>query len=207
MKKKNVFIGVAWPYVNGDIHIGHLAGYLLPADIYARFNRFIGNEVLMVSGSDCFGTPITVEADERGVKPAEIVEKYHKKNKELFKFLKIGFDEFGIYTRTDTENHKRVVQDFFVKLLEKGFIFKNTTKQYFSKVENRFLPDRYVEGECPRCGNKQARSDQCDNCGELLNESELLNPKSKLTGSAVMLRPSEHYFFDWPKLQPFLKDY
>lgn len=201
---KKVFIGVAWPYVNGDIHIGHLAGYLLPADIYARFQRFLGNDVLMVSGSDCFGTPITLEAEERKVSPRDIVNEYHQKNLELFKFLDLSFD---IYTKTDTENHKHVVQDFFIKLLEGGYIFKDKTLQYYSEVENRFLPDRYVEGRCPNCGYEAARSDQCDNCARVLEQGELLNPRSKTTGNDVRLKESEHYFLDWPKLQKFLEKY
>ena len=201
---KKIFIGVAWPYVNGDLHIGHLAGYLLPADIFARSQRYLGNDVLMVSGSDCFGTPITIEADKRGVHPKNIVDEYHKKNKELFKFLGISFD---IYTKTDTENHERVVQQFFLKFLEKGLIFKNTTKQYYSPEEKRFLPDRYVEGVCSRCGHKDARSDQCENCGAVLDQGELIEPRSKNSGSSVELHNTEHYFLDWPKLESFLKKY
>jgi methionyl-tRNA synthetase len=203
-KRRKVFIGVAWPYVNGDIHIGHLAGYLLPADIFARFQRLLGNDVLMVSGSDCFGTPITLEADKRGLSPRAIVNKYHPQNLKLFRNLKISFD---IYTKTATANHKKIAQDFFLTLLKKGFIFKDKTYQFYSPEEKRFLPDRYVEGACPFCQYPAARSDQCDNCGRLLNEKELLNPKSILTGLSVELRETEHYFLDWPKIQPFLEKY
>ena len=195
---------MAWPYVNGDIHIGHLVGYLLPADIFARFHRFRGNDVLMVSGSDCFGTPITVEADKRKIKPQDIVNEYHAKNVALFKKLGLTFDN---YTKTDTENHKKIVQDFFLKLLEKDLIFKKTTKQYYSTEEKRFLPDRYVEGVCPHCGYAESRSDQCDKCGAVINEGELKNPKSKLSGGEVVLKPTEHYFLDWQKLQKFLEKY
>lgn len=202
--KRKVFIGVAWPYVNGDIHIGHLAGYLLPADIYARFNRFIGNEVLMVSGSDCFGTPVTLEAEERRTTAKKIADEYHKKNLKLFEILNLTFDT---YTRTDTENHAKIAQDFFLKFLRDGLIFKDKTLQYFSPEEKKFLPDRYVEGECLRCGYEFARSDQCDNCGAILNESELKNPRSKISGKPVEFKETEHYFFDWPKLQNFLENY
>ncbi|KKW15503.1 MAG: Methionyl-tRNA synthetase [Candidatus Jorgensenbacteria bacterium GW2011_GWB1_50_10] len=202
--KKKIFIGVAWPYVNGDIHIGHLAGYLLPADIFARFHRFRGNDVLMVSGSDCFGTPITLEADKRGVLPQEIVEEYHEKNAALFRDLNLSFD---LYTKTDTKNHRKITQDFFLRLLKGGFIFKDKTKQYYSPVNEHFLPDRYVEGKCPNCGYEAARSDQCDNCGTLIHEGTLLNPRDKITGGPVELKPSEHYFLDWRKLQPFLEKY
>lgn len=204
MKKKNVFIGVAWPYVNGDIHIGHLAGYLLPADIFARFNRYLGNEVLMVSGSDCFGTPVALEAEKRGAHPSKIVEEYHEKNVELFKKTAISFD---LYTRTDTGNHKKIVQDFFLKILEKGCIFKDKTKQYYSPEDEKFLPDRYVEGKCLYCGYTETRSDQCDNCGRVLEVGELENPRSKLSGGKVEIKLSEHYFLDWPKLQKFLENY
>lgn len=204
MVKKKIFIGVAWPYVNGDIHIGHLAGYLLPADIFARFHRFLGNDVLMVSGSDCFGTPITIEADKKQVRPQDIVSEYHSKNVQLFEKLRLSFDK---YTKTDTKNHRKITQDFFIKLLEKELIFKNKTEQYFSPSENRFLPDRYVEGECSNCGYKESRSDQCDGCGKVLKPGELKNPKSKLTRQSVELKLTEHYFLNWPKLQSFLASY
>lgn len=204
MGKKRIFIGVAWPYVNGDIHIGHLAGYLLPADIFARFHRYIGNDVLMVSGSDCFGTPITLEADKRKVHPREIVDEYHAKNVKLFKKLGISFD---LYTKTDTENHKKIVQDVFLKLLKDGYIFKAEDEQYYSPEEKRFLPDRYVEGECPHCGYKEARSDQCDECGRVFSVGELKNPKSKLSGGTILIRKTEHYFLDWSRFQKFLEGY
>ena len=190
--------------MNGNIHIGHLAGYLLPADIFARFHRFIGNDVLMVSGSDCFGTPITVEADKRGVLPKEIVNEYHKKAATLFRDLGISYD---IYTKTDTENHKKIAQEFFLALLEKGYVFKGITKEYYSETDKKFLPDRYVEGECANCGFGAARSDQCDNCGKVLGEGDLKNPKSKLSQNVLSLKETEHYFLDWPKLEPFLKKY
>jgi len=147
---KKILIAVAWPYASGDIHVGHLAGYLLPADVFARFHRFRGNEVLMVSGSDCFGTPITIEAEKLGISPQEVVDKYHPQIVKLFEKLGISFSENGIYTKTATDNHKKVVRDFFVKLSEKGYVFKDKTDQYYSEKDKRFLPDRYVEGKCPR---------------------------------------------------------
>lgn len=201
---KNILIGVAWPYVNGELHIGHLAGYLLPADIFARFHRFLGNNVLMVSGSDCYGTPITIEADKKGVSPEIIVREYHEKNVNLFNELGISFD---LYTKTSTDNHKSVTQAVFLGMMKKNLIFKNFAKQYYSRTDKRFLPDRYVEGVCPHCNYDGARSDQCDNCGKVLNQGELKNPKSKLSNTEVELRDSEHYFIDWPKLEPFLKNY
>ena len=202
--KRKIFIGVAWPYVNGILHIGHLAGYLIPADICARYQRLIGNNVLMVSGSDCHGTPITVEADKRGVSPAEVVEMYHTKDVDLFKNI-LGLT-YDIYTRTDTAFHAKVTQDFFVKLFEEGYIFINSSKQFFSLTQNKFLPDRYVKGTCPFCGYTDSRSDQCDNCGKLIGE-ELINPKSNLTKETVELKETQHYFLDWEKLQLKLNEY
>jgi len=202
---KNVFIGVAWPYVNGELHVGHLAGYLLPADICARYNRLIGNKVLMASGSDCHGTPITVEADKKKVSPKVIVEDYHAKDVHLFKnVLRLTYD---IYTRTDTPHHAKVTQDIFVKLLEDGYVFVDSSRQYYSLTENRFLPDRYVVGKCPFCGFGDARSDQCDNCGKLIDDGGLVNPRSNISGDGVELRETQHYFLDWPKLNDKLAHY
>lgn len=201
---KNIFIGVAWPYVNGELHVGHLGGYLVPADIIARYHRARGNKVLMASGSDCYGTPITVEADKRGMTPEALVAEYHPKIVALFNRLGLSFD---IYTQTITENHKNVVQDFFLSLLKQGYIFKDSSQQYYSDTEKRFLPDRYVEGTCPNCGYVGARSDQCDSCTSPLQEGQLKNPLSKLTKTPVSLKETEHYFLDWPKLEGFLKEY
>lgn len=204
-KKENRFIGVAWPYVNGELHVGHLAGYLLPADIFARFSRLTGHEVLMASGSDCFGTPITVEADKKKVTPKEIVDVYHKKDLHLFKeVLNLSYD---IYTKTDTENHIEVTQNIFLELIKKGLIFIDSTMQYYSPKEKKFLPDRYVEGVCKNCGFTEARSDQCDECGKVLEQGDLENPKSKLSGDSVELKSTQHYFINWPKLQPEIEKY
>lgn len=204
-KNENRFIGVAWPYVNGELHIGHLSGYLLPADIFARFSRVTGHDVLMVSGSDCFGTPITVEADKKKVSPKEIVEIYHAKDVRLFRdILDLSYD---IYTKTESENHIQVVQDIFLKLISEGLIFIDSTKQYYSPKEKRFLPDRYIEGTCENCGFSEARSDQCDQCGKMPEKGDLKNPKSKLSGGIVELRDTQHYFLDWPKLQIKIEKY
>lgn len=205
INRKNIFIGVAWPYVNGDIHIGHMAGYLLPADIIARYYRADNYKVLMVSGSDCFGTPITIEADKRDLPPQTIADIYHKQDERLFKEV-LGLT-YDIYTRTDTENHIKTVQDVFMGLLDRGYIFIDTTKQFYSPQEKKFLPDRYVEGECKNCGYDGARADQCENCGKLLEQDELINPKSKLTEQEVILKDTEHYFLDWSLLQPQINDY
>lgn len=202
---KNVLIGVAWPYVNGDIHIGHLAGYLFPADIYARYRRFKGDSVLMVSGSDCYGTPITVEADKRGISYQELVDEYHPIHYDFFcKELRISFDTF---TKTTTTNHKKVVQDFFRKGLESGVIFIDSSLQFYDSSVNKFLPDRYVEGECPACGYKDSRSDQCDNCGRVHNPEDLISPRSRTTNKPVSLKKTQHYYYDWTLGEEFLRDY
>ncbi|MCD6550518.1 methionine--tRNA ligase [bacterium] len=203
-KKEKIFIGVAWPYVNGEMHIGHLAGYLLPADILARFFRLKGHKVLMVSGSDCFGTPVLFEAMRKKTNPAQLAGFYHRKLKDLFKFLGISFD---IYTKTNNPLHKKIVQDFFLRIYKKGFIKRKKVRQYYSPKDKIFLPDRFVEGICKYCGYSQARSDQCDNCGRILEPGELENPRNRLTNSEVVLKETEHYFLDWPRLGSFFKKY
>ena len=198
-------IALAWPYVNGDLHIGHLAGYLLPADITARYFRATGHDVLMVSGSDCHGTPITIEAEKKGQSPQEIVDYYHQKVVHLFRdVLDLSFDT---YTRTDTPQHTQVVQDIFLKLLEKDYLIIKKVEQYYSEEEKRFLPDRYVEGTCKFCGYPEARSDQCDKCGRLLDHQSLENPISKLSQKPVQLKETEHYFVDWKKLEKPISEY
>jgi methionyl-tRNA synthetase len=201
---KKIFIGVAWPYVNGDLHIGHLAGYLLPADITARFHRYLGDNVLMVSGSDCFGTPITVEAEKKNLTPEELINQYYPKHLEVFEKSGISFD---IFTKTITKEHIKITQDFFLNFYKKGYIYKEKVEQYFDPKSERFLPDRYVEGECPYCGFKRSRSDQCDECGRVLEQKEIKNPRNKITGESVILKESEHYFFDLKKVEPFIKEY
>jgi methionyl-tRNA synthetase len=205
VQRRKILIGVAWPYANGYQHLGHLAGAYLPSDIFARYNRLIGNDVLMVSGSDAHGTPITVRADEEGVPPREIFERYHQTFLETYQQIGLTFD---LFTHTDTENHHRVSQDIFLKILENGYLYKEVQRQLYSAQEGRFLPDRYVEGECPHCGYPDARGDQCDNCGKLLEPTELINPRSKASGDTELeLRETEHYFLDLAKLRDELQDY
>lgn len=199
-----ILVAVAWPYVNGDIHIGHMPGYLLPADIFARFQRLKGNDVLMVSGSDCHGTPITVQADKEGISAQEIVNKYHKKVIDLFNLYNLSYN---LYTKTTTQNHKELVQQLFMELLQNDYLVKGIMKQYYSALDNKFLPDRYVEGICPHCKAKDQRSDQCEVCGRWLSDGELILPKSKLTGAKVELKNSEHYFFDFNKCEAELSKY
>jgi methionyl-tRNA synthetase len=191
----NIHVSVAWPYANGDLHVGHLAGAYLPADIFARYHRLKGNHVLMVSGSDSHGTPITVEADKRGVSPREVFEHYHHRFLETQKQIGISYD---LFTHTDTENHYRIAQDFFTILHENEYLYREVQRQLYSESEGRFLPDRYVEGTCPICGYTEARGDQCDNCGNLLDALELIDPRSKTDGSTPVVRETEHFFLDLP---------
>lgn len=187
-----VLVAVAWPYAQGPLHLGHIAGAYLPADIYARYRRSIGDDVLMVSGSDVHGTPITVKADEMGVTPEEIVNKYHPEFLTYWKDLDFSWD---LFTTTGTDTHKRVVQGFFMRLLENGYLYPHTTEQFYDEQEQRFLPDRYVEGTCPHCGYGDARGDQCDNCGKTLDPIDLIDPRSKFSGTAPVLRETEHYYW------------
>jgi methionyl-tRNA synthetase len=187
-----VLVAVAWPYAQGPLHLGHLAGANLPADIYARFRRSIGDDVIMVSGSDVHGTPITVKADELGISPAAVVARYHGEFLEAWDALDIQWD---LYTTTGTDTHRRVAQDFFLTLLENGYLYPHTTEQFYDETEARFLPDRYVEGTCPNCGFPDARGDQCDNCGKTLDPVDLIDPRSKLSGTTPVLRETEHYYW------------
>ncbi|HUF53735.1 MAG TPA: methionine--tRNA ligase [Dehalococcoidia bacterium] len=188
---KRIFLGVAWPYANGSLHIGQLVGAYLPADIFARYHRAAGNDVLMVSGSDVHGTPITVRAEQEGKTADEIARKYHAEFLEAWQNMGITFD---CYTTTGTENHARITQDIFLKLYESGDIYLDKMELPFCAIENRFLLDRYVEGTCPICGDPGARGDQCDNCGNTLDPMDLIDPKCKFDGSPPEMRESEHFF-------------
>ncbi|MDJ0790378.1 MAG: methionine--tRNA ligase [Acidimicrobiia bacterium] len=189
---RKVLVAVAWPYAQGPLHLGHLAGANLPADIYARFRRSIGDDVIMVSGSDVHGTPITVKADELGVAPEAVAAKYHDEFVEAWDALDIQWD---LYTTTGTEIHTRVAQEFFLTLLENGYLYPKSTLQFYDEQEGRFLPDRYVEGTCPHCGYHEARGDQCDNCGRTLDPTDLVNPLSKFSRTPPVLRETEHYYW------------
>ncbi len=203
MPNEKILVGVAWPYVNGEKHIGQIAGAYLPPDIFARYQRLIGNDVLMVSGSDTHGTPIMLKAEAEGITPAEVVEKYHGLFVQGCLDMGITFD---LYTHTDTQNHWDVTQQMFLRHFETGYIYKDEQKQLFDPIAGRFLADRYVEGICPHCGASGARGDQCDNCGRLYDALELINPRSKITGSTELeVRATEHYFLDMAKMnQPLL---
>jgi methionyl-tRNA synthetase len=171
--------------------LGHLAGAYLPADIFARYHRAIGNEVLMVSGSDVHGTPITVRAEDEGVAPQDIVDRYHHQFLEQWDALALDWD---LFTSTGTPNHHAVTQDLFLRLLDNGFIDKRTSDQFYDAEAGRFLPDRYVEGTCPHCGYEHARGDQCENCGRTLDPVDLVDPRSRLTGATPQPRATEHFY-------------
>ena len=188
---KNILVAVAWPYASGSRHLGHIGGAYLPADIFARYHRVIGNNVLMVSGSDVHGTPITVRADAEGVEPIDIVNKYHNEFLGYWEKLGISWDN---YTTTMTDTHIEVVHDIFNKLLEKGFIDKQISLQAYDPGESKFLPDRYVEGTCPYCSYSEARGDQCDSCSKTLDPEELINPISKISGNKAEFKETEHFF-------------
>ncbi len=195
---EHILIGVAWPYASADIHQGNVTGSYLPADIYARYHRLKGNHVLMVSGSDSHGTPVTVKAEAEGKGPEEVFDYYHIRFLELFQRFGLTYD---LFTHTDTENHIQVSQDLFLALLENGFMFPRVTAQLYSPKAKMFLPDRYVEGVCPVCGYERARGDQCDNCNTLFETaSELINPRSNLDDTTLELRDTEHFFLDLGKL-------
>ncbi len=188
---ERILIGVAWPYANGPLHMGHVAGCYLAADIFARYHRMKGNDVLMVSGSDAHGTPITIRADQEGVEPQEVLERYHAQFLDTWERLGISFD---LFTSTHTENHQEVVQDFFLRLKEQGYIYPDTMLLAHCSGCDRFLPDRYVEGTCPHCANQRARGDQCDNCGHTLDPIDLVNPYCSICGDTPQFRDSEHFF-------------
>lgn len=189
---RTILVAVAWPYAQGSLHLGHLAGAYLPADIFARYHRIAGDDVLMVSGSDQHGTPIMVKAEEQGASPQDIVDTYHPEFLGYWRDLGISFD---LFTTTGTDNHRDVTQDVFSTLQEHGYVYPAASTQLYDPAAERFLPDRYIEGTCPHCGYTEARGDQCENCGRTLDPEDLLNPRSLLTGAAPEPRETEHYFF------------
>ena len=201
---RRILVAVAWPYASGPPHLGQFGGAYLPPDIFARYHRLIGNEVLMVSGSDANGTPITVKAEELGITPKEVVDTYHPEILSYWDSLGIEFD---LFTTTMTENHHQVTQDFFLRLLQNGYMIKDTSLQFYDPEAERFLPDRYVEGECPHCGYPDARGDQCDNCGRTLDPTDLINPRSRLSGATPERRETEHYFLDLPAFKEPLQEW
>ena len=199
-----VLSAVAWPYANGPRHIGHVAGFGVPSDVFSRYQRMAGNDVLMVSGSDEHGTPILIAADEAGVTPQELADTNHRLICEDFVALGLTYD---LYTRTTTRNHHAVVQELFLGVHENGYFVEQTTYGAISPSTGRTLPDRYIEGTCPICGYDGARGDQCDNCGNQLDPADLLDPKSRINGETPEFIETQHFFLDLPALAEALGEW
>ena len=197
----HVLAAVAWPYANGPRHIGHVSGFGVPSDVFSRYMRMAGHDVLMVSGSDEHGTAIQVKADAEGLTPRETADKYHRQIVEDLQGLGLSYD---LYTRTTTPNHYRVVQDLFTALYDNGYVTAKTQMGAISPSTGRTLPDRFIEGTCPLCGYDNARGDQCDSCGNQLDPADLINPKSKMNGETPQFVETEHFFLDLPALAPML---
>ena len=197
-------ITAALPYANGPVHIGHLAGVYIPADVYARFQRRLGKDVAFICGSDEHGIPITIRAKKEGVTPQDIVDKYHEIIKKSFSDLGISFDE---YSRTTSANHRETSQDFFKVLYEKGKFTEEMSEQYFDEQAGEFLADRYIVGTCPNCGNENAYGDQCEKCGSTLSPSELINPKSMLSGNVPILKETKNWYLPLNEYEDFLNEW
>ncbi|MBN6034674.1 methionine--tRNA ligase [Amycolatopsis sp. 195334CR] len=199
-----VLTAVAWPYANGPRHIGHVSGFGVPSDVFSRYQRMAGNRVLMVSGTDEHGTPITVQADKEGLTAQQTADKYTRQIGEDLRGLGLTYD---LFTRTSTGNHAAVTQQIFLALHRNGYVVPKTTRGAISPSTGRTLPDRYVEGTCPICGYDGARGDQCDNCGNQLDAAELINPKSRINGETPKFVETEHYFLDLPAFTRTLGDW
>lgn len=201
---KRTLVTTALPYANGPVHIGHLAGVYVPADIYTRYLRLKGEDVIMIGGSDEHGVPITIKAKAEGVTPQDIVDRYHNIIKKSFEEFGISFD---IYSRTTSKIHSEMASDFFRKLYDKGEFIEKISMQYYDEEANQFLADRYITGTCPHCGNEHAYGDQCEACGTSLNATDLINPKSAITGNQPVLRETKHWYLPLDKWEPFLRQW
>ena len=201
---EKILVCVAWPYANGSLHTGQIVGAYLPADIFARYHRARGNSVLMVSGSDQHGTPVTVRAEAEGQSPEKVAARFHQEFLEAWQQLGITFD---LFTTTGTEYHARATHDIFLRLLERGHIYKDTMLLPYCPQDKRFLPDRYMEGTCPHCDYDGARGDQCDDCGRTLNAPDLLNPRCKICGATPEWREEEHFFLRLSAFNDKLKEW
>lgn len=204
MVKEKVLVTSALPYANGNIHLGHLSGAYLPADIYVRYKRLNGDDILYICGSDEHGVPITITADKEKISPKEVIDRFHNANKSAFEKFGMSFD---IYSRTSLPIHHETAQSFFKSFYDQGILVEKKTMQFYDEKVKMFLPDRYVEGTCPRCGNEEARSDECEKCGSIYDPSELKNPKSKISGQTPVLKETSHYYFPLGKYQDRLKKY
>jgi methionyl-tRNA synthetase len=203
-KRQKILVAVAWPYASGPRHIGHVAGFGVPSDIFARYHRLKGNDVLMVSGTDEHGTPVMVAAEKEGLSSRELADRYNEVIREDLRRLGLSYD---IFTRTTTQNHYAVVRDVFRTLHEKGFIVEHTAMGAFSSSSGHTLPDRYIEGTCPHCGYTGARGDQCDNCGRQLDPIDLLDPRSRIDGTPPVFKETSHLFLDLPAFADALREW
>ncbi|MBO4736499.1 MAG: methionine--tRNA ligase, partial [Paludibacteraceae bacterium] len=201
-KYKRTTVTSALPYANGPVHIGHLAGVYVPADIYVRYLRLKGEDVIFIGGSDEHGVPVTIRARKEGITPQDVVDRYHKIIKDSFAEFGISFD---VYSRTTSETHHKLASDFFRTLYDKNEFVEQTSEQYYDEEAKQFLADRYIVGECPRCHAPGAYGDQCEKCGSTLSPEELINPVSKLSGSKPVKRPTKHWFLPLNKHQDWLK--
>ena len=204
MNFRRTNITTALPYANGPVHIGHLAGVYVPADIYARYLRNKGEEVVFIGGSDEHGVPITIKARKEGVTPQDIVDRYHEIIKRSFEEFGISFD---VYSRTTSKTHYRVASDFFKKLYDKGEFIEQTSEQYYDEEAGQVLADRYITGKCPHCGNERAYGDQCESCGTSLSPTDLINPQSAISGSKPVMRQTRHWYLPLDKHEAWLRDY
>lgn len=201
---EKILVTSALPYANGPIHLGHLSGAYLPADIFVRYHRSKGTDIVYICGSDEHGVPITITADKEKITPKEVIDRFHTINKDAFEKFGMSFD---IYSRTSHPTHHETAKEFFRSFYDRGLLNEKKTMQFFDSKVSMFLPDRYVEGTCPKCGNEEARSDECENCGSLYDPSELLNPKSKITGETPELRETSHWYFPLGNYQAQLEAY
>ena len=201
---KRKLVTSALPYANGPIHLGHLAGAYLPADLYTRFQRLKGEDIIHICGSDEHGVPITIAAEKEGVTPKEIVDRYHERNKAVFDKFGIDFDYYG---RTSSETHRKTSQDFFLKLYDQGVFKKKSQEQFYDEDADMFLPDRYVKGTCPKCSHPEAYGDQCEKCGSSLSPTDLIDPVSALTGNKPVVKSTEHWFIPLGDFQDRLQEW
>ncbi|NOX67271.1 MAG: methionine--tRNA ligase [Chlorobi bacterium] len=204
MSKEKILVTSALPYANGPIHLGHLSGAYLPADIFVRYKRLTNTDIIYVCGSDEHGVPITITAEKEKVTPQVIINRYHESNKAAFDKFGMSFD---IYSRTSLPIHHKTAQEFFLSFYEQGILNEKKTFHFYDAKAGMFLPDRYVEGTCPKCGYEEARSDECEKCGSLYDPSELINPKSKVTGETPELKETSHWYFPLGKYQERLEKY
>lgn len=202
--KEKFLVTSALPYANGPVHLGHIAGAYLPADIFVRFNRMLGNDVVYICGTDEYGVPITLSAQKEGITPAEVAKKYHDNIAHSFQTMNISFDNFS---GTARDVHKKVTQKFFLDLLQNGYITKKSTTQFYCPNDKMFLPDRYVEGGCPKCGYENARGDECPSCGTWLDASELKTPRCAICGNSPVEKETQHWFLQLDKMQEMLEEW